>query len=559
MSDDLKKTLPRIRTFAADFEHDRKESGEPLPPGITVPQAPTPAPTVTPPKTVVLTDVAKKEPAVTINTAVPAFHELKKRTSPEYITTPLAPKAEQKPLHFKAPTETNVAKTVVVRKPKPKDAPKPVSTGGATIITDNKRSQQSLIPAVIAAVRAWFKKVSADSKQKKTPKYTVVDTERRKGVIQKATTKTGTIFTADRETLKDEIRRRSWKQSADEADAPDITWSPNTEVGYPLLDSGLPKPTNITVEFKKRADWAPVPPPVPAPIAFVPPPVFVEPTIPEPVVVPEPAPMETVVATPPTIVEPAEEVSLETLVPVEEEEEIETDYALTTPEAHYRIRSIGDVTKLNTNILSIGVVGIIAGIVVVIIVGRALVGIIFEESPTITVAPATPIGISTSVTDVTLDTPTQEALLIALQQLSTSAVGPQEYRIVYKDGTPLQKSVLLPLLGFANTGSLSQTINEVHILQNQSARSLIFTVTDATTAFGSLLAWESYMVDNLGSLLNISRPNTTLEVSDRTIQNKDVRIFTGGDQEVLVYGFTSANKVLITKDVPTFTAALVSQ
>ena len=536
MSDELKKTLPRIRTFAADFEHDRKESGLPVPDGVTVPTA-----VISQPLEVASLPTEDSPPyddesTISINAQVPAFHELKKRTSSDYVTTPVqAVKGEMKPLHEPAPVARHQAKTVVVRNTKPTSTQKPVATGGATIITDNKRSGQSFIPALIESIRAWFKTRSADSKQKRVPKYTVVETERRKGVIQKATTKTGTIFTADNETLKDEIRRRSWEKSVSEPEQPEISWSPNTEVGYPLLDSGLPKPTNVAIAFKKRSEPTPIATPVapPPPAPVMPPPVFVEPTVPEPVLPPAPA--------------------------VVVEEELEPKYVLTTPEAHYRIRSIGDVTKLNTNILSLGVVGVIAGIIVVIIVGRALFGFVFSNDRSEAIVPATPIALGTSVTDLTLDVLTKEALVIALQQIPADKRVQQEFRIVDTNGVPLQNSLLLPLIGFANTGSLYQTISEVHIVYTQGTQGIIFTVTDATTAFGSLLAWESSMVESLGPILTVNRPVDTLDVSDRTIANTDVRIFTTGNQEVLVYGFVGANKVLITKDVPSFTAALGSQ
>jgi hypothetical protein len=545
MSDELKKTLPRIRTFAADFEHDRKGSDTPLPPGVTAPKAAAPKPSVTPSEPIEI-PASDEAPSIAITAHVPAFHEFKKRSVSDNITAPPHPPENSTVAIAKLAPET-LKKTVVVRSQK-LTTQKTTSAAGATIITDNKRAKQNLISALIESIRKWFKETSASSKQKRAPKYTVVDTQRRKGVIQKATTKTGTIFTADNETLKEEIRRRNLEHPQ-QATEPDITWSPNTEVGYPLL-TGFSQPVNVAVEFKKRAAPEPIvvaaPIYTPAPVA-VPPPVFVEPSVPEPAMVP-----------PPTIVEPAKEVPPETPSPVEELE-VEADYVLTTPEAHYRIKSIGDVTRLNTNLLSIGIVSAVAAVIIVVIVGKALIGIVFEATPQMTVQPATSLSIVGPVTDIALNIPTQEALIIALQQVPTTEQVKQEFRITDIDGTPLPKQVLLPLLGLSNTGSLSQTIDEVHILQNGTTRSIIFSVTDATTAFGSLLAWEGYMVDTLGPILNITRPAVTIAVSDRTIQNTDIRIFTADTTEVLVYGFVDANTVLITKDTPSFTAVLGSK
>ncbi len=544
MSDELKKTLPRIRTFAADFEHDRQESGAPLPPGVTAPRAIAPKPSVTLSELVEISAAGEIAP-IAITARVPAFHEFKKRSVSDNITvTPHLPEHAAAAVTKSAP-ET-LKKTVVVRSQKP-TSQKSISTAGATIITDNKRAEQNFISALIESVQKWFKEMSASSKQKSAPKYTVVDTERRKGVIQKATTKTGTIFTADNETLKEEIRRRNLEQPKQVIE-PDITWSPNTEVGYSLL-TGFSQPANVAVEFKKRA--APEPVVVAAPVytpppVTVPPPELVEPTIPEQIITPEFVP---------EVVEPVDD-NLATPPAIPETEE---DYPLTTPEAHYRIKSLGDVTKLNTNLLSLGIVSAIAAVIIVVIVGKALIGIVFETSPQMSVQPATSLGVGSTVIDIALNIPTQEALIIALQQIPVTEQAKQEFRITDIDGTPLPKQVLLPLLGLSNTGSLSQTIDEVHILQNGTTRSIIFSVTDATTAFGSLLAWEGYMVDTLGPILNITRPTDTLAVSDRTVQNTDIRIFTTDTTEVLVYGFVDANTVLITKDIPSFTAILGSE
>lgn len=544
MSDELKKTLPRIRTFAADFEHDRQESGTPLPPGVTAPHAIAPKPSVTLSELVEISAAGETAP-IAITARVPAFHEFKKRSVSDNITvTPHLPEHAAVAVTKSAP-ET-LKKTVVVRSQKP-TSQKSISTAGATIITDNKRAEQNFISALIESVQKWFKEMSASSKQKSAPKYTVVDTERRKGVIQKATTKTGTIFTADNETLKEEIRRRNLEQPKQVIE-PDITWSPNTEVGYSLL-TGFSQPANVAVEFKKRA--APEPVVVAAPVytpppVTVPPPELVEPTIPEQIITPEFVP---------EVVEPVDD-NLATPPSIPETEE---DYPLTTPEAHYRIKSLGDVTKLNTNLLSLGIVSAIAAVIIVVIIGKALIGIVFDTSPQMSVQPATSLGVGSTVTDIALNIPTREALIIALQQIPVTEQAKQEFRITDTDGTPLPKLVLLPLLGLSNTGSLSQTIDEVHILQNGTTRSIIFSVTDATTAFGSLLAWEGYMVDTLGPILNITRPTDTLAVSDRTVQNTDIRIFTADTTEVLVYGFVNANTVLITKDIPSFTAILGSE
>jgi hypothetical protein len=529
MSDEPKKTLPRIRTFAQDLEHDRQKSGLPLPANIVVPKATAPTPLPTQDNIIKIVDSTVKVSTETPSAQVPAFHELQKKSDDKTATIKVKPLPQKASV---AQTPDPVAKTVVVRNTKP------TSVGDATIITDTKRTRQGFFYSVIKSFGDWLKSVSTASKQTTTLKYTVVDTERRKGVIQKATTKTGSIFSADNDTLREEIRRRNLEKT----EVLDISWSPNTEVGYPLLESGLPTPAKVVVEFKKRSTpestiIAPIvfeqiteTPPAQKPSPTLPPPVFIEPT--------HLSPQEPEVPT---------------------QNETSPAYELTTPEAHYRIKSIGDVTKLNTNLLSIGVVGVIAGIIIVILLGRALLGFILSDNVKVEIMATTPIVATASITDVILDTPTREALIIALQQLPTDEQAQREFRILNKDGTPLPNQALLPLLGFSNAGSLSLSVVEAHIIQIGNTRGIIFTVTDPTTAFGSLLSFEDYMVDNIAPILSISKPAGKIVVTDQTISDTDIRVFSSENQEVLVYGFVSSNSVLVTKDTAAFSAVLGRQ
>jgi hypothetical protein len=575
MSDDPTQTLPRIRTFAQDFEHDRKESGVTLPPGVSAP-APLPDDHKKPGDTSIkITDATKKPPMVAVKSRVPAFHELQKSAHPEHITVP-TPKQEphhtpEKNASVHKPEATT--KTVLVRNTKPvnESARPAVSSATASIITDTKRAEFSFFSHLSNSIQKWFKSIT--TKKVTTPKYTVIDSERRKGVIQKATTKSGAIFTADNETLQEEIRRRTLKQPHPINHTPDIIWSPNTEPGYALLDSSV-EPVLVSTPPPPQIPNTPVPVPAPQPpltTPVIPPPVFVEPTVPDvpqplptptPQVPPVPAPqppLTTPVIPPPVFVEPTVPDVPPPTEPSEEEYPPEMppqEYTLTTPEAHYRIRSIGDVTKLNTNILSVGVVGIVAAIIILVILLRMLFGFVFNAEPTVEIPPATPFAQATAVTDVALSTPTQEALIIALQQITPHPGVTTEFRIVDSSGVPIPMQQLLPLLGLPNSGSLNRSITDAHILYIGNIRSVILTVTDATTAFGSLLSWEGSMVQALGPVLNIPPTSDAILVTDRTISNSDARLFKAGEQELLIYGFVKSNTVLITKDTAAFSTAL---
>ena len=164
-------------------------------------------------------------------------------------------------------SEGTATQVPAIPKPKPDQAlamTTPTrSVGGGTIITDTKDDGFSLLPAIGTSIDKWVKGLTK-KKKKKTPRLAVPETSRRKGVIQAATTKTGTIFTADSDTLKERIKAR--QRAAEKiGDEPETIWTPNTDPGFALLEGEHPDPTkeeaeepadrteNVAVAFKKRA------------------------------------------------------------------------------------------------------------------------------------------------------------------------------------------------------------------------------------------------------------------------------------------------------------------
>jgi len=230
---------------------------------------------------------------------IPAFHELKK-----------APERKQN-----APVipHTDIEKIVVNKKP---TTLRTDIDANATVITDTKSNRFKLGPSIITSIKSWFKQI-ATPKRKKVPTYTIPEASRRKGVIQKATSKTGTVFTADSGTLKEQIRLRRIEEAnrrkllaESAAYEPETTWSPFTDVGYNLLDAPSPQrqkdldtTENVNVVFKKRTVKIPVPPPVTEVVSEEIPPV-VE-VVPEEIPVPPPV-VEVVpeeIPVPPPVVE----------------------------------------------------------------------------------------------------------------------------------------------------------------------------------------------------------------------------------------------------------------
>jgi hypothetical protein len=563
MSEDSKQTLPKLRTFAQDLERAQKMSGQPLSPDVKVPVAQPKKPS-TPTQAV----SSKNEPvAETETTHIPAFHELQKKGGVHA--------AEQKqPIVHKGPTITVGApptpaptpKKIQVRAKK-RDIPteKKITSGG-TVITDTKKGNFKLLPSIAASIDRWFSGIGKMFAPKKAPTYSITATERRKGVIQKATSKTGTIFTADNETLKEEIRRRQQHGShrTDPHDGKtEILWTPRTESGYALLSGEHTASTphvvitdkNVMVEFKKRA----VPPP----------PTIVEPSKPQSVETELPAPSIPYVPPTPSILEepPVDEVAFEDepepTPPLEEEIPEENpqvdDVGMTIPEesgpspSWSSIRTFRDVSTLRTNTLAIGVVGLLTFIVILVIIVRVVLAVLLPERVSeLSVEPAVPLTASSVVVDVALPTLTAEALLESVRANAVSDAS-TEFRFIGPSGEVLSPEVLFGLLGFSVNPNFIQSVSDVHVGVAVQKRALVFKVSDNTTALGSLLAWEDAMLSEVAPILGIATPDISTEsFMDRAYQDIDVRILRTGETTVLVYGFTDDNTVVITSDLNTF-------
>ena len=569
MSDDLKKTLPKVRTFARDIESARLKSGEALPADVTVPVMKTDAPKKSDP----LPDVA------TPSTHIPAFHELSKKSALETI----------KPIHFahkepvvlKGPdivttpqaSPTPSHKKIQVRTKKRPLTPSKI-TGGGTIITDTKKAEFNFLTSFVASIERSFKSFAKAFEQKKRPIYTITATERRKGVIQKATSKTGTIFTADNETLKEEIRRRQQRDThkVDPNDGTtEVIWSPNTEPGYALLEEA-PKvsPRNVTLEFKKRS--LPQIPQAPEPVVVIPEPPapislervveVLPPTlpmlIPEPVIiVPEPTPMFEA-AIPPVVAEPEPTPA----VPDVYREETYTEPA-PTPDTPVEspllkwtaIRNLNDVTKVRTNTLAIGIIGIVFTLIVVVVGIRTMLDFLTPtEEEIMLVADADPLTAVSSVSDLIIEELTPGAFLTSLQ--SYEGVAPVELRILNAKEEVVAARDILSLMTLRVDSTFSQSVSEVRIVHLEASRALVLKVTDPITTLGSLLKWEPTMVADLSDVLGLMVLSSDKKFVDQTYRSIDVRILRDEDLPMLVYGFIDENTVVIAEDIEDFAVLL---
>ncbi len=315
------KKVLAVRTYASDLADTRAERDHTVvtvPAPQTVPVVPTAVahttPTVAPgvkQKLIFTEPKAKKESDLTTTTVPPTT---KKDTGANTAIPPFH--TFQKPAFTQAAAPTGITAIQIpdgthTEKLKPSILTGPshgVTVGDeaeaaneATVITDIKRSKFSLTAAIGKSMSGWFQNKKDTLSGKNKPKYTVPQADRRKGVIQKATSMTGRTSTADHaEVLK---RLRANKQSAGvvpvttpKVVASEPTWTtaetkPDTDKkstnNLPVTivtPEAAPQPA-VIIAPQKIAVVIPTPPPTPAPVTLpkvVPTIPVIAPQVPEP-------------------------------------------------------------------------------------------------------------------------------------------------------------------------------------------------------------------------------------------------------------------------------------
>ena len=575
MSDEHTKPHPTIRTFAQDLAQAREKRGQSAPessssaapkkdsvaqtkttshfiaqspqktthkePKIVVPHTPSPAK----PRE----DFAHKH---TTHKKLPAFHELQEKI--DVVTT------------HSAPTDTSKQGTPrkIVPKISVNQSSKPPRTNigyDATIITDTKHQRFNFFQSITQSLAGWFKTFTF-SKKKASPVYTVPETQRRRGVIQKATSKSGSIFTADSAELRLKIRQRQKLAAAEKDAKSELSWSPYTDAGFALLESPEESaqaayPHNVTVEFKQHIQpphaqpTSQIPTVPPAPIAVPVPeiPAQAEPIERDPrwdnqkevvsVVNNEPVP----VPVPEPETEPVAVVEPEHITPTNDSQPAET--APTEP-ARLKIQS------LNTNTLAMSIVAGLTSIVVLFFITKALIGYLTLVEPIVSydttsyLVSATPnqivVGELNSITDI----PLQAGTLLDIDYIDTQLFG--------QNGDIIPVETIISALKFNLSPSFLQSLSDVRFAQMYDSKPIIvLEFIDADTALGGLLAWESTMAENLKELYLIAQPYEAT-FSDKIINGRDIRLLKSANGEILVvYGIVSQDTVLITSSVEVFT------
>lgn len=475
----------------------------------------------------------------TATNKIPAFHELQK-----HVTA----------IHEDIKTEASKKTILPEKEMAPQEqAPRRNIGFDATIITDTKSDRFELLPSILKSIRAWFTKLATEKRRKRTPKYTIPEAERRKGVIQRATSKTGTIFTADSETLREQIRRR--RQLEELEDEAETFWTPFTEIGFPLLEAPEPpvppKIQNVAVTYKKQ------------PILHVEP--IPQPTVAEPVSItpPEPTPVLPQVPT-------VDETPLEQTTPIHKETgQVYTEAEQfippenteplpdTAPQQEPRPTTrTGLFSSVDTNTLTVISLIVILGLVTIAFAARIIITKLTEvpeESDSIEI-PTEPILPTAKLTGVTLTVETLHTLPELIHEtIASSSMGLIEYAVVSAVGDEVSASYLFELLNFHTTPHLRQSITAVRFATvNRLEPALVLQFTDTDAVRGGLLTWESNMATDILPLYSLENVPTGLSFTDEIVSGFDVRVLRHNETTLLVYGIVGRNTALITSDTTLF-------
>jgi hypothetical protein len=556
MSDETKKPTSHIRTYANDMKVERKKRGlteseeETLQTSKQKKNTKDKASEVKKPaEPIEQKPAAGKDIVPHVPTKIPAFHELKKQPVPKETYS-----EESK----KIVANREADKKDIVTK---KETIVHTDIGSdATVITDTQHNRFKLLPSILASITSWVKKITTSNK-KKAPMYTIPEASRRKGVIQKATSKTGTIFTADSGTLKEQIRLRRIEEANKEKlakqlaeDEPETSWSPYTDTGYNLLEAPeveVPIHTiqNVTVEFKKKA----VPVETAQPVAIVekeeetPVNILIAkeatgvPTV-------EKAPVVSVIPTKPEMDEEPEEI-------IEVKDEVSEKVVLEKSTMTFKRR-------LDTNTLTVIILSAVIGLVIVIFTARVFVQYISDTftPDTSSSSPATTILKTTSLDYITL---TQENInrlpSLLVERIPDSQSQITEFVIVSQNGSLISPSNVFNTLGFNVVSSLHRALTHVRFLSTPTSNEIILiTFIDETTVQGGLLFWEQGLVSDLNKIFTLPE-GLTGSFSDRTISDVDVRVLEKDGKTVLLYGIINENTALITTSAEEFSSIIASE
>lgn len=542
MDETTTTSLPKIRTYARDLTAERKKrgiaaptdsSGEPSPaPTLqaaapksrpAVARIPTPTPVVAQTEVTVIPPLAAS-PALTPTPTptrtpnerepqpVPPFHALNKRERPAVSNV------------------TAYGQGIGIQN----------DESGATIITDTKADRFKVAPSIFNSLKNWCLKTFRALTEKKPPKYVLPETDRRKGIIQRATSQTGKVVANDSAQLREQVMRRNDAEPTPEPHEPTTTWTPNTEPIFQLIeapDEPVQHVTNVRVSLRQE-DTTPAVATMPA-VAVPPPPappVATPPPAPEPMT--PPPPLEAVL--PPLPPEPTEEpeevVSVLPPTPPPQEAAPQT---IRTQTQSYRL--------LSTNTIAVVVVG---GVLVAFLAISGRQYLTTQTPP----PPAPPqysgVVLRTPTTYLELPERTRSGVFTTLANQPIASGTPAVEIILTSENTPLTGATLLTLIAPKIDQNFAQSVTTIIFGKHAGTEPFILLrVSDRTSTLGGLLKWEATMSADLEPFFAQNPDVAGRAFFDRRITSYDVRLLSDrAGNEHIVYGFIDAQTILITSD-----------
>ncbi len=605
MNNSSPKDLPTIRTFASDLATEKTNQSHPdHKEQLEVTSQESSSRTRTLDETVIKDDSATEvTPApeatlasdnnnlgssnVTVN---PPFHSLQKSNLSQKLSDELRT-VDKRETSQKVESVLHSDKTKIISLQEDE-----TDDFSANIITDTKRNRFHLGSALVDSFKSWLAAKKRQRELQEQPKYTVQQSELRKGVVQQATSLTAKATTAEHQNLIRNIQERNQKiatakKTKTKEPSPKqetnawshfVTTEPSTiqtisnvslenrrSVSVPAdeklrtasvmtrtaLKSNTPAQAKVIAPTLYRspktealvpaaAQTLPAqttPTEEPAPVIPVRPQTLQKETLPREddlpqVVVPQPP---TTVAAQPTLLEQRAEsvrAERELRVPVR---------SLDEPKSQPVSRQL-----YSTNTLTMAV----ASVIVLLALGYVVTKVISISWLSSATGPAA--VTDSRVTKVPLTNLSQESISRALASVDSQQ---KNYEFVFSNPdsgliyTPVE---ILEVLGNA-PNSFAQSLREIRFGKNSEGNYLILTTTSHTVALGGMLTWENSLGNDLNSIINSSRTGTFV---DHTFSNTDLRILKneqGGDS--LVYGFIDNNHLLITKNLNGFKLVLTEK
>lgn len=625
--------LPTIRTFAADLDrvrHAREESKqlpkEKEPPITSTPKNETPKPKKPRrerrerkkskrkqrPTPLAKPAVAEKEP-VPIPVAEPVAKEV--GTIPPFHTIdahkPASKSSDEAP-HIDTSeieaTQRRNAKPSVLESVSTRDidiSEEDESVG--TIVSDVKRKRFRFFPALFRSIRESFIELGTIVTGKDQQTYSIQKTERRKGVIQTATSKTGRFATSDHDQVMRRLRskkkklrtvvkkrtRDSLKKPKRIIDPAHLLEAPEPEAAKSVAMPTTPrdherKIVSVRIEPRKRQPMPqavvpeltsvvpdkPTPTPPPAPRVVEKPIVPPEPTpvedelevdtVPEPEVVTAPEPTSETAAAESSEETPAKRWSLSGLfnnqIAIDEEREGITTREEALTEEDINVDYIEETEEerplSETSLLAIGItVALILLAGSFIFFREMIVNVLDTRNETVVIVPE-PVIDGAPVQIAPIEIPSLATILVRTNEIAASTNDTIVIRPAYQSAgvqTPLTPIQFIELLGVDVDAAFMSAFDEFALgATEDDTLFLAFTIRNAADVYGGMLSWEQTLLRDTEQLFGTysaptsTRANQLSPFVDIELSNTDARVAHGQSGAHVIYGIIDDHTLIVT-------------